>query len=225
MKYIEKLIRRPVRIFFTILFRLCYGYRVTGKGFVPSHGPVLMVSNHQSYWDPLIIASRLRRYIRFAAMLSLFKIKILAFFLNIFGTISLDRDNPDKSAYQQILKLLKNKEAVAIFPEGTRTRDGNLQPLKTGFVRLAIRTGAPIQPVVITGAFDVWSRHMKYPRFKGRIAVKFYKPIELPPDYQNFDREQMRQLEADICSKITRILQVRNAAWQRLRKLKYEKKM
>lgn len=204
---------------FTIFFRIFYGYRVTGRHNLPKKGAVLLVSNHQSYFDPVLIASRIRRPIRFAAMAQLFKIKILSFAMRIFGTICIDRDNPDKSAYKEILKRLKRDEAVTIFPEGTRTRDGNIQPLKPGFVRLALRSGACILPVVITGAYEVWPRQCTLPRLKGLVVVKFYPPILLSDLHDDKSRSELRKIEEEVSEKTTRILKRRIAAWQRFKNL------
>ena len=221
MKLIRFIYQEPIRLILLIFFKLFYGIKIKGVNLIPRKAPVLIVSNHQSYYDPVILGMQVRRPLRFAAMVPLFKVKPLAFIMRLFHTIPLEREGPDKSAYKEILECLKRNEIAVLFPEGSRTPDGNLQPLKTGFARIAIRSNAKIVPAVIVGAHEVWQRQRTLPRLRGKIIVKFYPPIFLPPNCQNLDLKQVRALEQRICARITKIFTTRLSAWQRFKNPKH----
>ncbi|MCX7765294.1 MAG: 1-acyl-sn-glycerol-3-phosphate acyltransferase [Candidatus Sumerlaeia bacterium] len=217
MNWLKLLFREPIRRLLQLLLILLYGYKVKGLHLIPTHGPVIIVANHQSYYDPVLIATLIRRPLRFAAMMPLFKVKPLALVMRLFQTIPIEREGPDKSAYQKILSHLNRNEIVTIFPEGTRTADGNIQSLKPGFVRIAIRANAVIVPAVIVGAFEVWPRQRRLPRFRGKISVKFYPPLKPPHLSRDFTITERKLLEYKICQTIHKIFTTRLTAWQKLK--------
>lgn len=220
MRLIRLVYQEPIRLILFIFFKLFYGIKIKGTNLIPRRGPVLIVSNHQSYYDPVILGMWVRRPLRFAAMVPLFKVRLLAFIMRLFHTIPLERERPDKSAYKEIQARLNKNEIVVLFPEGSRTPDGNLQPLKPGFARIAIRNNARIVPAVIVGAYEAWHRHRTLPRLRGKIIVKFYPPISSPPDCHKLSLKEIKALERQICSQITKIFRTRLSAWQRFKNLK-----
>jgi 1-acyl-sn-glycerol-3-phosphate acyltransferase len=101
------------------------------------------------------------------------------------------------SGLKETLRRLKRGELVLIFPEGTRTTDGEVKPLKPGFSALARRAGVPLLPVAIDGAFQAWPRRRKLPR-SGHIQVQFGPPL-LPQEIQHYDeRELVAEIERRI---------------------------
>lgn len=153
--------------FFTFGFSL----RRSGWANVPRTGPVLLVSNHQSMFDPVLVGLSSPRYLSYLARSNLFAQRGLAPLIRTLNAIPIDR-NMGKDGIQAVLDALGRGWAVLMFPEGERTHTGEVQPLKAGVSLLVRRVTCPIVPVGIAGCFAAWSRFMKLPR---------PSPLVLPP--------------------------------------------
>lgn len=160
------------RVFCILFFRLL----VYGRYNIPKEGPFILVVNHQSYLDPLFCGVPLNKRLFYVARDSLFNNRILGFLLPTIGTIPLKRDKADLAAMRNVVNRLKEGRGVCLFPEGTRTEDGKIAPLKTSFSLFCKRTAASIVPVAIDGAFECWPRHKKI-FSRGLISVCYGKEI------------------------------------------------
>ncbi|MEW4569173.1 lysophospholipid acyltransferase family protein [Tautonia sp. JC769] len=147
---------RAVMVFFG-------GFRVSGQENVPGRGAALLVSNHLSFWDVLVLGSGVRRPVNFVARSSLFSPKFGGA-LRFFGAFPIQRDGFGSQGFKETLRRLKAGGIVTFFPEGTRSPDGTLQELKPGIAALATRARVPILPAGIAGTFESWPRDRKYPR-------------------------------------------------------------
>jgi len=125
---------------------------------VPNDGPAILVCNHQSYVDPVVIGTCLNRPCTFVARKSLFKPGWIDRLLRQLNGIPIDREGSSLDGIRQIIKRLKMGDLVVLFPEGTRTKDGEVQPLKPGIALMARRAKAPVIPMAIDGAFEVLPR-------------------------------------------------------------------
>ncbi|MGC3970117.1 MAG: lysophospholipid acyltransferase family protein [Pirellulales bacterium] len=144
----------------------------------PATGGYLLLSNHQSHLDPPLIGSVVPRRINYLARDTLFKNKFFAWLINSLDAIPIDREGLGLSGLKETMKRLKRGEIVLLFPEGTRSPDGEIQPLKPGFSALVQRTGVPIVPIALDGAYDAWPRNSKFPR-PGKICIVVGEPISL----------------------------------------------
>ena len=158
---------------------LAYGVRYSGRKNIPKTGAVLVVSNHQSHFDPPLIGAGCTRRMNYLARETLFRFAPLGWLIHSLDAIPIDRDGLGLNGIKESLRRLKRGEMVLIFPEGTRTRDGEMAPFRPGFTVLAARSKAWILPVAIEGAFDAWPRSRKLPR-RGTIHVLYGEPI--PPE-------------------------------------------
>lgn len=113
---------------------------------MPAEGPVIVVANHISYWDPVLIAAALPRRIFFMAKKELFSIPVLGFFLKSWGMFPVDRFHLNRDSIKRTLELLKQGQVIGIFPEGTRSKTGSLLPPNTGAAYFAVKTGVPVCP-------------------------------------------------------------------------------
>ncbi len=138
-------------------------------------GPVLLLCNHQSHLDPVLVAVSCRRQIGAMARKSLFFWPLGGLIRSI-GAFPVDLEGSGLGGLRTTLKLLKQQKAILIFPEGTRTFDGKLQPLMPGFSALARRTEAVLVPLAIEGAYEAYPRGYFLPR-PYRITVRYGKPI------------------------------------------------
>lgn len=162
------------------VFRLLFTLEYYGTEHVPDSGPVVIAGNHPSYLDPVLVMLPLDRRVFFMAWDRLFKVPVLGQLMRQFGAFPVRLGTKDPNAYAAALDVLKSGRALGIFPEAGRTKDGPMNPLKTGTARLAMESNAPIVPVTITGAFDAWpsSRRLPWPR---KITVKYHAPIVVDP--------------------------------------------
>ena len=139
--------------------KLTCGVTVRGVENVPGRGPCIIVSNHASYLDPPIIAATIRqRFIRFLARDTLLSSPLARWYFISIRAITIDRNRGDVVAMKGVLRALKDGETVALFPEGTRSRDGELQPPKRGIGFVLSRAQVDVVPVYVDGTFKAMPR-------------------------------------------------------------------
>ncbi len=153
-----------------------FGVRVWGRKHAPPGGAALVCANHQSFFDPVLVGLALDARLNYLARQSLFQVPVLKQLITYLDAIPIDRDGFGLAGIKETLKRLKRNEQVLIFPEGTRSRDGEVAPLKPGFVTLARRAHAPLVPVAIDGAYQAWPRTEKFPSLS-QIVVVIGEPI------------------------------------------------
>lgn len=176
----ERVVRRIVHCY----FRCFHFIRITGRENLTHEGPAIYAANHVSYYDPMIIALGELRPIHFMAWDALFSKPLFAQMLLDWGAFPVDTSGSDPGGFKTCLKKLNEGWRVGIFPEGERSRTGELLPLKDGVSRLAIHANVPIVPVVISGAHRAWPRGEFAPRPFFPIAVHFHPaifPNDTPP--------------------------------------------
>jgi len=179
-----------------------HGIQIEGRENVPQGG-CLIVSNHVSYMDPTTVGWAVAREIYYLGRKTLFKPPFWSWFLPICNVLPIDRDGRDVSGLRRIIKMLKEGHAVLLFPEGTRSPDGALQPAEPGAGLVALKAAVPILPVRVFGTFESLSRHQKRLRLHP-IRVVIGQPYlpSLPadktekPSYQLVAQEMMERIAA-----------------------------
>ena len=126
--------------------------------------------------DPPLIGAGLRRLVNFLARENLFRIPVLGWVLRQWEVVPVDRDGGGAVGLRAILERLLAGGAILLFPEGTRTRDGKLQPARSGIGLTVIKSTAPVVPVRVFGSFEAYGRHLLVPR-PYRVAVKYGQPM------------------------------------------------
>lgn len=156
--------------------RLKYGMKCEGVENVPAGGGVVVAANHCSYLDPPVLACALRRPVRFMARDTLFSNAFARWYFPRVGVIPLDRTRGDVAALRTAISLLKAGNAVALYPEGTRSEDGKLHEAKGGIGFLIAKGEVPVVPMHIAGTFEAFPKGAK--KFRpSRIAVHVGAPI------------------------------------------------
>ena len=184
------------RILSRILYRGIYGVEFTGIENIPAKGSFILATNHASYFDPPLAGYALPRPIYYFARKTLFRYRIIAWILPRLNTIPVDRDGPsDITAFKRVLEILKDGHGMLIFPEGTRTSDGNLQKVKSGIGLLACRSQAIVVPGRIFGSYEAFNRNHKIPKLKGSLSVVYGKQM-LPTEYETDGPAKKRYAEA-----------------------------
>src|SRR6202049_3708216 len=140
------------------LAKIFFRFRILHRERMIQSGPVIIVSNHQSYLDPPLVGNASDRAIYFLARHSLLNVPLLGWFLPKLNVIPVDQEGVDRSALKAVIKVLKRGEGVLVFPEGARTLDGQLQPAQPGLGLIIASTLAPVVPVRIFGAHEALPR-------------------------------------------------------------------
>jgi len=155
---------------------LAFRVRYVGIRNIPPQGGVLVVSNHQSALDPPLVGMASPRRMNYLARDTLFRFGPFRWLIRSLDAIPVDREGLGLGGLKESLRRLKRGELVLIFPEGTRTEDGEIAAFLPGFTALAVRSRAAILPAAVEGAFAAWPRRCKFPRL-GRIHVCYGRPI------------------------------------------------
>jgi len=176
--------------FFCVLF-----FQPTSSGLVniPKKGGFLLISNHQSFLDPMFNATPIHRQLCYVARDTLFEIPFFGRFVHSFNVIPIKRGQADIAAMKTFLEKLKDNFGLVLYPEGTRTSDGKIAEIKPGFCLLARRANVPIIPSVIDGGFESWPRHRKFYR-PYKVYVTYGKPIPPQTIVEMGDREFAKHL-------------------------------
>jgi len=154
-----------------VVLRLFFGFRIDGGVHEPRTGPVIVVSNHVSDLDPLVVGTALRRRVRFMAKEELFRVPVLRAWVRACGAFPVRRGEADRGALRTALGILSDGGILVMFPEGTRGEGRALRPPEPGAAMLALRTGAAILPVALLGTDDVLPRGGSRLR-RGTIRVR-----------------------------------------------------
>lgn len=160
------------------VLRLAFGFTVTGRHHEPRTGPVIVVCNHLSDLDPLVIGSALRRPVSYMAKEELFRVPLLRWWIRACGAFPVRRGEADRQAVRTALEVLHRGGVLVMFPEGTRGRTRTLRPPEPGAAMLALRTGAPLLPAAILGTDHVLPRDARRLRLS-RITVRLGAPVRV----------------------------------------------
>lgn len=144
------LIYKFARVLITAFFKVFYRMEVYGIENIPPEDRLVVVANHISYYDPVLIGCALNRRVYFMAKEELFKIPVLSFLLRLIGQIPVKRGKPDCTALREAFRILEEEKVLGIFPEGTtRGKSETLRKAKSGAVLIPVQAKSPILPVGI----------------------------------------------------------------------------
>src|SRR5262245_24574524 len=203
-----KLIYRIPWSLLHVIFGVYFRWRVYNPERVPSSGPLILASNHASFLDPPLVGTAVDREINYLARESLFRFPVIGWLLREWNSVPVDREGGGAKGLKAILDRLLAGAAIILFPEGTRTRDGRLQPARSGIGLAVIKSNAPVVPVRIFGTYQAYGRHLKIPR-PHRIAVKFGKPMdfaELRAEAKRCSKERLKQIYQEIAGQIMAVI-------------------
>jgi len=185
-----------------LLFKLFWKVDIQGIDNIPKKGPLIIAANHTSYLDPVILGIATNRKMHFIAKQEIFNNFISNFIFRKLNAFPVDREKIDIKALKNAINVLKEKEVLGIFPEGTRSTTGDLQNFKLGIIKIALKTGAPIVPAGIIGAHKIFPRGVKLPIFfKHKIIVRYGSPKYLNSQNnkdKNYQRESLDILSHEI---------------------------
>jgi 1-acyl-sn-glycerol-3-phosphate acyltransferase len=178
---------------------------VEGREHVPKRGPVILAANHRSFLDSIFIPLVVHRRVTFVAKAEYFDDRKTAWFFRGCGQIPIRREGGSASerALASATDVLEQGKVFAIYPEGTRTRDGLLHKGHTGVARLALRCQVPIVPIGLVGTDDVQPVNARMPRLFRRVTIRFGEPIDSARyDGRDNDRLALRELTDEVMYEI-----------------------
>ncbi len=192
-----------LRTFSWLTLKTLTRYRVRGRENIPASGPLLVISNHLSNADPLLIAASFPRKAMFMAKKELFRSRVIGAFLSS-GAFPINRGQMGGRAMRQSLELLAGGGVLALFPEGMRSPTSQLRPAMSGVALIAVRSGAPILPVAITGTeqFGRWDWLWRRPA----INITIGPPLHIPPPDGKLTKEKLAELTDGIMGHIAAML-------------------
>lgn len=167
-----------VRIFTLVLLMVLFRFRWRGAKNLPRTGPVLIVANHQSYIDPPLVGCAMgQRQFDFLARAGLFQSKWLGPLITALHSVPVKENGGDPASIKEIIRRLEQGRIVLIFPEGTRTMNGDIGEFKRGVALILRKSACPVLPVGIAGAYEAWPRGGR-PKLFRKVAVQVGTPIQ-----------------------------------------------
>ncbi|HEX2971467.1 MAG TPA: lysophospholipid acyltransferase family protein [Tepidisphaeraceae bacterium] len=189
----------PCRIVTSLMFDL----KVYGREHIPAEGGALLLSNHQSNLDPVLLAVQLQRKISFIAKSELFESPFFSWLIRSLNAFPVRRGETDIGAIKEAIRRLREGRVLTMFPEGTRTRTGLIGKIQPGIAMLIRRAGVPVIPAVIDGSFEAWPRGQKlfhpYPirvMYGPAMNVENLKGQQIVEVIDKTLREMLEQLRA-----------------------------
>ncbi len=181
-KYPSGVIFNFVRLFCLAVSKILWRVKFRGIENIPQKADtgLLIISNHQTYFDPFWITLPINRKFRYMAWDEAFDWFLIGRFIRYLGAfpVSLKTGNPIK-IFRDSVQFLDEGAALLIFPEGEREfSDGKLLSFRPGWTRIALKAEVPVLPVTIRGANKVWAQNMKFPRF-GKVEIVYHPVIEI----------------------------------------------
>jgi 1-acyl-sn-glycerol-3-phosphate acyltransferase len=178
------------------LLHLCFQGRIYGVENVPHTGGLIVVGNHASDFDPLILANSVRRPIAFMAKEELFQVPVIKSVIRLYGAYPVKRGAGDRAAIRAALESLEKGWATGVFLQGTRTKDGRIDDPKLGAALIAAKSQTLLLPVSIWGTHEIFPKGAKFPRLHP-VTVRIGKPIS-PPSIKG-DRTELQAI-TDQCA-------------------------
>ena len=174
------------------LGRLFFRFQTTGRNYVPRRGGLLIAANHTSYLDIPFLGCALPRQVAFLGRQDLFPSPVINGLLRWLGWIPIRHDRLDRAGIAKAMDLIKSGNAVVIYPEGTRSRDGRLQPGKPGIGVIVAKTGCPVVPVYIGGTHAALPVGASWPRLHP-VHVVIGKPVGFSAESHQYSRKEFYQ--------------------------------
>jgi len=193
---------------FRLLFSTYFRWRVLHPERVPLTGSVVLAANHASYIDPPLVGAGIRRAVNYLARDTLFPVPVVGTLLRSWKVVPVDREGGGAAGLKAILDRLLDGGIILLFPEGTRTRDGQMQPPRTGIGLVVIKSTAPVVPVRVFGTYEAYGRHVRIPR-PYRVIVKFGQPVgfaELRAEAKTCTKARLKEIYRQVTDEIMRAI-------------------
>ena len=181
-----------------VFLKLARRLTVIGDRNLPAEQGIIVVANHISYWDPIVIGCVFNRQVFFMAKENLFKIPLVGFCIRKYGAFPVDKESFKPSTMRRALELLNDGKVVGIFPEGTRSKTSEILDPHLGAAMLAFKGGVPLLPVAVNGTKGFW----------GNMRVNIGNPMNLTtPKRRKVAKEEMELVSQKLMTEISRLFE------------------
>jgi len=190
--------------FFRAMFAVYFRWSVFNPERVPLTGGVILASNHASFLDPPLVGSGLHRDINYLARESLFRFPGIGALLRSWNSVPVDRDGGGAAGLKAILERLLAGGGIILFPEGTRTTDGQLQKARSGIGLTVIKSDAVVIPVRTFGTFEAYGKNHKFPRPR-KVSVKYGEPMrfeKLRAEAKDCSKPRLKEIYQEVADEI-----------------------
>ena len=196
---------RFCRFLFRVYFRLYHRGRIYNRERLPDTGAFILAGNHISFFDPPAFGLACKREVFYMARDTLFRHPLANWLLRSWNCVPINRDRGDIGAMRLLLRMLSEGKAVLMFPEGTRSPDGELQEARAGIGMVVARARVPVVPLRIFGTARALPKGTSFPR-PVRIDIKFGEPFvyPLPADFDQLRGDAQKAIYLDIGQEIMR---------------------
>ena len=190
-----------LRVFFRLFFKVLFRARILGAENVPPEGSIILAANHLSNWDPPFLATFLDRQVFYMAKEELFANKIFAAAITNLGVFPVKRGTADKTAIKRALALLKEGKCLGLFPEGTRSKTGELGKAEAGVGLIAAMSKVPVLPAAIINTNKIFSSEKLFPR----LTVVYSRPMKFEGSAK--DKAALAEFSQSIMGEIAKLIE------------------
>lgn len=195
---------RLANIALRVVLRILLKLEMRGLENVPATAALIVAINHTSFLDPLIAGAFLPRRTIPMAKIELFRKPLVGWIFPAYGAIPVRRGEIDRTAIRRSLEVLREGGALLMAPEGTRSRDGRLQPGRSGVAMLAVRTDATILPVAIWGVHAFWRNLSRLRRTEAHMVVG--QPFRIAVEGRRVSREELDEITDELMYRLAELL-------------------
>ncbi len=194
-----------IRNFLLVLGKIYFRVSSVNRNFIPDKGPILIAASHRSFLDPPMVGITCKRPVHYMARHDLFEVPVIGKAISNLNAFPVKRGAVDRGALEKTWKLLEEGEVVLIFPEGTRSKDGELQKPFAGVGMLIHKAKIPVVPCYLEGTYEHFSSKMKYPK-PGKVRVIYGEPLDFSDYYsQPGTRDVYEKITEKIMEKIAQL--------------------
>lgn len=187
------------RLIFCTFFKILFRAEIIGRENLPAEGPVIVAANHMSNWDPPLLATFLPRPISYMAKEELFTNPVFGAAIRQCHAFPVKRGAADRAAIKVAVQVLKLGKCLGLFPEGTRSKDGQMKKAEAGVALIASMAGSPVLPAAIIGTDRIFAKGEHFPQ----VAVIYGKPMQFTGDRK--DKEQLADFSQSIMNEIAKL--------------------
>ena len=189
-------------LLFLIFFKIYLSFKVVGRKNIPKDGAFIFVSNHLSYFDPIMLGTSLHRSLYYMARENLFWKPFFGWIMGQVHAFPIKRDSGDLGALKQALAILKDGKPLVMFPEGTRSKNKELRPAKPGVGFIAAKAGVPVVPAYIDGSLEALPGNLTTLK-RHPVAVYIGEPVTFDIGMGRNSKETYQKISDEIMARIT----------------------
>jgi len=188
------------KFIFWVLFKIIFRLKVIGKENLPKTGPYIIACNHTSLLDPPAVGVSVPMSVYYMGKKGIFRNKVAAWLLRSWHVFPVDQKRADLASIKKAMKVLDDGNGLIVFPEGTRSRDGEIGEVTNGVGFFAAKSNASIIPAFIKGSFEAWRPGARFLKPK-QVVLRFGVPID-PKDYMSGNKGDYDRITDEVMNRI-----------------------